>query len=1071
MDPIALIVGYLGPQLAEMFGKSLLEKGLIEPALKPWIEPLQEWWNRGHNRAKKDKALAAAIRLGIQQAGVDVQNEEQVNAYLEKSGLARLQANNPGLHRIVARSIVGYVDEQAEPPEELRLALAWPHSRSGELGRLLQCVRQELATVDEWKDLLAAANAAQVSGGLNQVLDALRAWDDAMVRSEAGAALRVVLVDQNLSQAQAQHIERDYRQKLVKAYQWHDITRLKQLTKVVRLPLQDIYTDLGLIPLVSGRERQEELERQLEAGEAERLELDQRRLERRSFEALKTAQRLVVVGQPGSGKTVLLKYMALLLGHGAAGAARLGLAAPYLPVYVRLADYALKLKDNNTLSLETFLQDYLHTHYSAAPRLAEYLFLALEKGACLVLLDGLDEVADLGQTYEEGRNLQTWVRGQIQTFADIRCDGQGCNRLVVTSRLEGYELGDLPGFMEMELSSLRLPDETEALLLRWFSAYLQQNEAQLSTIEAEERARREYVTDLMPEILRWKSLGRLAVNPLMLTFLAVFKVADIPMPHRRAELYKTITYTIIESWRQTSPQHTPYHKRAGQQQPPLQTNDIVYLLAGLAGWLHSHKPGGAMPNAEWEAEMARLLQEKYYRQDPQLIHELLAYAQHEAGLLAQRSPGQIGFFHLTIEEYLAGLDVARSEMETQLKILDQRWQNPYWHETLLLAADILLEFGELKFQTFIRQLLSYASVAEGEQAGRPAVLAGRSLLDVRQGANPNNPFDREILQALKEAMQDLDHDTRQPQRPGRVAPRRRAEAADLLDELGWLPEGLFEFIAIDPARLPQAAQRLGLAGAAPFWIGRYPVTNLQYERFLQPENFADHSLWVDFPLYDENSRLIPKQTTGPAGWDWLQEKLKDENPENTPDGRLLYPRYWNDPRFGIARRAVPVVGVSWWEANAYARWLGREPALQPKAADSPGPRLPTEAEWLLAAGGDQLAERYPWDDPHTGATTTDKAEIVRCANIYESGIGRTTPVGMYPQGSSRPFGLWDLAGNVWEWQANYLDKQDSLGLRGGSWLDGGRYARPALRFGSVPWYWDYYLGFRLWFPALKALVF
>ena len=179
-----------------------------------------------------------------------------------------------------------------------------------------------------------------------------------------------------------------------------------------------------------------------------------------------------------------------------------------------------------------------------------------------------------------------------------------------------------------------------------------------------------------------------------------------------------------------------------------------------------------------------------------------------------------------------------------------------------------------------------------------------------------------------------------------------------------------------------------------------------------------------------------KEDWGEAGWEWLRSRAcKDE--DTSPDGKRVFPRYWNDPRFGAAQRGIPVVGVTWYEANAYCRWLQRHWSDLEEGEANPGcqpalVRLPAEAEWGRTAGGEQPQERYPWDAP--GQATQEQSEILKRANMGENGISHTTPVGMYPEGQGKPFRLWDLAGNVWEWQANLFNKDhDFLALRGGSW--------------------------------------
>ena len=197
---------------------------------------------------------------------------------------------------------------------------------------------------------------------------------------------------------------------------------------------------------------------------------------------------------------------------------------------------------------------------------------------------------------------------------------------------------------------------------------------------------------------------------------------------------------------------------------------------------------------------------------------------------------------------------------------------------------------------------------------------------------------------------------------------------------------------------------------------------------------------------------------GEAGWKWLQA--------NWDDQQRVLPRYWNGgPTFGATRQGAPVVDVSWYAANAYCRWLLRHWAELVEAQANPGfqpglVRLPTEVEWARAAGGEKPEKRYSWDSP--GQATYKLDEILRRVNIYESGIGHTTPVGMYPLGASLPFGLWDLAGNVWEWQANFADEDHTwLGLRGGSWNyleELARVAACSTAPPDLPWY---FAGFRV----------
>jgi iron(II)-dependent oxidoreductase len=173
----------------------------------------------------------------------------------------------------------------------------------------------------------------------------------------------------------------------------------------------------------------------------------------------------------------------------------------------------------------------------------------------------------------------------------------------------------------------------------------------------------------------------------------------------------------------------------------------------------------------------------------------------------------------------------------------------------------------------------------------------------------------------------------------------------------------------------------------------------------------------------------------------------------------------HEPRDNGSLRGVtnhPVIWVTWHEARAYCRWLTEVWRAAGKIGADEVVRLPTEAEWAKAARGTD-GRRYPWGDAWDDA---------RC-NTSESGLGDTTPVGMYPDGVS-PYGCLDMAGNVWEWTTSLwgedafsphylypyqaddgrenLDAGDDVlrAVRGGSFLNPRHYARCAYRFKVDP---------------------
>jgi len=221
-----------------------------------------------------------------------------------------------------------------------------------------------------------------------------------------------------------------------------------------------------------------------------------------------------------------------------------------------------------------------------------------------------------------------------------------------------------------------------------------------------------------------------------------------------------------------------------------------------------------------------------------------------------------------------------------------------------------------------------------------------------------------------------------------------------------------------------------------FWIDVAPVTNRQYLAFIADGGYDRARLWSS------------------AGWAWRTE-ADVEHPEfwrRCDDGS------WARRRFGVDEPLVldePVMHVSWYEADAYARWIGK--------------RLPTEVEWEKAATRGRLGRkrRYPW-----GATAPSPAAANLGARLY-----RPAPVGAYPAGAS-PWGCHQMIGDVWEWTnsdfhpypgfqafpypeySEVFFGSDYKVLRGGSWATDPTVMRATFRNWDYPIRRQIFNGFR-----------
>jgi formylglycine-generating enzyme required for sulfatase activity len=169
--------------------------------------------------------------------------------------------------------------------------------------------------------------------------------------------------------------------------------------------------------------------------------------------------------------------------------------------------------------------------------------------------------------------------------------------------------------------------------------------------------------------------------------------------------------------------------------------------------------------------------------------------------------------------------------------------------------------------------------------------------------------------------------------------------------------------------------------------------------------------------------------------------------------RHMAPGHWKAGKLPVGKEDHPVVNVSWYDAVEFCRWQSESGGM--------GVRLPTEAEWEMAARGAD-GRLYPWGN--------DSPDWTRCN--FKGEVGDTTPVGQYPKGAS-PYGVFDMSGNVWEWcltkwRQNYeTPPDDDPGesgrhvLRGGAFYTDASEVRCAARNGFGMLSVGRFIGFRV----------
>ena len=241
--------------------------------------------------------------------------------------------------------------------------------------------------------------------------------------------------------------------------------------------------------------------------------------------------------------------------------------------------------------------------------------------------------------------------------------------------------------------------------------------------------------------------------------------------------------------------------------------------------------------------------------------------------------------------------------------------------------------------------------------------------------------------------------------------------------LVYVPEGEFEMGSQDGLSDEKPVHSVYLNA---YWIDRTEVTNTMFSTFINGTRYQTDA--------------------EKAGFSWI---FNGSAWEKTSGANWKHPHGSSSSLSGLEKH--PVTHISWNDAQAYCEWAGR--------------RLPTEAEWEKAARG-MDGRIYPWGNQDPNASLAN----------YFLNVGDTTTAGSYADGAS-PYGALDMAGNVWEWVADWYGREyynsqkewtnpvgPSSGvyrvLRGGSWNSQAISVQSASRFRNYPSNTDYYNGLR-----------
>jgi gamma-glutamyl hercynylcysteine S-oxide synthase len=321
---------------------------------------------------------------------------------------------------------------------------------------------------------------------------------------------------------------------------------------------------------------------------------------------------------------------------------------------------------------------------------------------------------------------------------------------------------------------------------------------------------------------------------------------------------------------------------------------------------------------------------------------------------------------LSISYFIPGVIITALLFGTVVFIFESKLNKPILIGAVSIGFVYVLVLGRSNRWKISKKLLVNKQNKLSEEAAKqPRRTVAAHVPTARLPVDPND------IDALVEQMlvQDRYALLLRPQIAGNLNEAQFGQALSVLGEcMALVPDGEVQLEEGDTSRI-MTVQR--------FFFDRYPVTNRQYYEFVAAGGYRQASLWDESVL---PGVLEFVDRTGHPG-----------------------PKYWENGCYQDGKEQHPVTGISWYEADAYARWVGK--------------RLPSDAEWVKAgswpvriSSTTQVQRKYPWGD------SMDRV----CANIWGSGPNDTVPVDQYPSGVSAG-GVYQLIGNVWEWTTSYYN--------------------------------------------------
>jgi len=438
------------------------------------------------------------------------------------------------------------------------------------------------------------------------------------------------------------------------------------------IQVNDIYTSVNVLEQITGRRHQalDELLQVCEAENFDRLGLGIVAEERvPALEAVKTYQKLIILGKPGAGKTTFLKHLAIQCNEGQ-------FELDCLPIFITLKDFAeAEGKPNFLEYVSRDLNHYLPPDLEIAQAaLTADFYQVFAAGKALMMLDGLDEVRS-----EDHQRVIKEIRSFAEQFYH--------NQFLMTCRIAAWDYV-FEKFTEVEVADF---DDAQIAMFasKWFK---------LHAIPPQRFLR---------ELKQHPPIQQLATSPLLLTLICLAFQESGGFPNSRFELYKEGIDALLKKWdAKRGIQRDQVYKNLSH----LRKEDLLSYIA-LITFQDKDYFFKQTSVEQYIADYIRNLSETDEPESLQIDSEVILHsieAQH--GLLIERAKSIYSFSHLTFHEYFTAREIVQNSrsLDTALQALAAHGPDQRWREVILLATEMLrdasLLLGPLK-QT-VDQLLA-----------------------------------------------------------------------------------------------------------------------------------------------------------------------------------------------------------------------------------------------------------------------------------------------------------------------------------------------------------------------------